>query len=154
MKKILVLSILLMLVALGVIAARPALVRMEVINRTGENIYIQMDYPYTNLRVPESRLDGTSRDRLADRNWSRTLFTIQRDTYENVRVYACGGVFTGTLDLNRRLLLNFVPCDEMIQDWQSPRWWGEPSQEKPNLSQAPDPNTRWQFQYLWNSKSP
>lgn len=152
MKKLGILIIVLLLVAPALMAAMQPLVRLEVINQTEEDIYIQMDYPYTNLKVPPSVREGSFKLRTADKDWTRTIFSIQRDTYENVRIYACGGVFTGKLNLERRLLLNFVRCEEMIQDW-SPRWWGEPSMEKPNLYAGPT-SDRWQFQYLWKTNTP
>jgi hypothetical protein len=152
MKKLGFLVILIILVAPMLIAAKQPQVRLEVINQTEQDIYIQMEYPYTNLKVPPSVRESSSRQREADRDWTRTVFTIQRDVYEDVRIYACGGVFTGKLDLERRLLLNFVRCEEMIQDW-SPRWWGEPSLEKPNLYQGPT-SDKWQFQYLWKANTP
>jgi hypothetical protein len=50
--------------------------------------------------------------------------------------------------MNHQLLLNFVPCEEMIQDW-SPRFWGEPSMEKPNLYKGPSSAIGWRFVYEW-----
>ena len=33
-------------------ASTPKLMPLEVINQTSDTIWIQMDYPYTNLKVP------------------------------------------------------------------------------------------------------
>ena len=154
MKKAIVFFLVLTLVAPALMAAQQPLVRLEVINQTGEDIYIQMEYPYTNLKVPfnppaEFKVDPKHPERKPKLvQWDRTRFTILRDTYKDVKIWACGGVFTGSLNLERRLLLNFVPCEEMIQDW-SPRWWGEPSMEKPNLFDSPNSDIGWQFQYKW-----
>jgi hypothetical protein len=154
MKKAIVFFLVLTLVAPALMAAQQPLVRLEVINQTGEDIYIQMEYPYTNLKVPFDppnipEIDPQHPERKpVEDDWVRTRFTITRDTYENVKIWACGGAFTGTLNLEHRLLLNFVPCEEMIQDW-SPRWFGEPTMEKPNIVKGPNSDIGWRFVYKW-----
>lgn len=155
MKKAIVFFFILILLVPTLVAAKQPLVRLEVINQTGEDIYIQMEYPYTNLKVPYNpppveTVDPNHPERKPAQQdeWERTRFTIERDVYKDVKIWACGGVFIGTLNLERRLLLNFVPCEEMIQDW-SPRWFGEPSMEKPNLYKTPNFERGWQFIYKW-----
>ena len=57
MKKTTLFLILLVLVTpLLSAASTPKLMPLEVINQTGNDIWIQMDYPYTNLKVPVSAL--------------------------------------------------------------------------------------------------
>jgi hypothetical protein len=123
------------------------------VNQTGEDIFIQMDYPYTNLRVPVSGMVSDPDDRDTKEEWEKTTFTIERGIYDEVKVWACGGIFNGSLNLERRLFLNFINCDEMIQDW-NPRRYGEPSMEKPNLIAAPTKDIGWQFMYEWQSYTP
>jgi hypothetical protein len=157
MNKALIFLLVIALTAPALVAAKDPLVRLEVINQTGEDIYIQMEYPYTNLKVPynpppEVTVDPEHPERKPTMDdWVRTRFTIKRDVYSDVKVWACGGVFTGSLNLNRRLLLNFVPCEEMIVDYKSPRFWGEPSMEKPNLYKWPTSEIGWQFQYKFST---
>lgn len=125
------------LVVLLLVAANPWPARLTVINQTGEDIYISMEYPYTWL-VAKADEDP------ADDEKPTTLFTIERDVYD-VRVTACGMTAVGRIDMNRNLRLNFTACDQWFQD-SAPKYLGEPSQEKPNWFRTPG-TADWQFIY-------
>jgi hypothetical protein len=129
--------VVLSLVVLILAAANPWLARLTVINQTGEDIYISMDYPYTWLTVKAD-------DDLGDDEKPKTIFTIERDVY-NARVFACGMTATGKINMDRNLRLNFTPC-ELWPQTDTPKYLGEPSQEKPNWFRTPG-MAEWQFYY-------
>lgn len=124
-------------VALVLIAANPWPARLTVINQTGEDIYISMEYPYTWLVVKAD-------DETDDNDKPTTIFTIERDVYD-ARVIACGMTAVGKIDMNRNLRLNFTPCNLWYQV-DTPKYLGEPSQEKPNWFRTPG-MADWQFYY-------
>lgn len=125
------------LIVLLLVAANPWPARLTVINQTGEDIYISMDYPYTWLVVKAG-------DDLLDEEKPTTIFTIERDVYD-ARVIACGMTAVGKIDMSRNLRLNFTACDQWYQD-TTPKYLGEPSQEKPNWFRTPG-TADWQFYY-------
>ena len=110
-------------------AASPFPSRFTVINQTGSDIYIILsdvksgnpDYPLLTI---------TSEGTVKDAEKPTTELTITRKLYD-ARVFACGKVAMGKIDLTRNLLLNFVSCDQWLQT-SRPRFLGEPSMEKPN----------------------
>ena len=134
MKKLILLTIVLILLAAGLIAANPNLARFEVYNQTEETIYISMDYPYSWLTVPAGE---------------KVRFTVERDVYD-AKVYACGLEVSGTIDLERNLRLNFTPCYSMLQT-DLPKYIGEPSMEKVNFYRAPG-ESDWQFKFREKKK--
>ena len=137
MYKAVVIVVVLSLAALLLVAANPWPARLTVINQTGEEITISMDYPYTWL-VVKSEVDPDEEDS------PTTIFTIERDIYE-AQVTACGMTAVGRIDMNRNLRLNFTPCELWFQEG-APKFLGEPSQEKPNWFRTPG-MADWQFDY-------
>jgi hypothetical protein len=129
MKKLILFSIVLAILVLSLSAANAFQTRFIVLNQTAEDIYFQMAYPYTNLKVPAGEV---------------VEFTINRAMYGDVKVYACGLEVKGTLDLTRNLKLNFTPCEYMFQV-DTPKYLGEPSMEKVNFFLVP--GIGWQFRY-------
>lgn len=123
------------LIVLLLAAANPWPARLTVINQTGDDIYISLDYPYPWLVVKAG-------DSLLAEEKPTTIFTIERGVY-NAQVTACGMTALGKIDLNRNLLLNFTACDQWFQD-SAPKYLGEPSQEKPNWFRTPG-TADWQL---------
>jgi hypothetical protein len=128
MKKFLLFSIVLSVLALSLISASAWPARFTVWNQTVDDIYIQMDYPYTNLMVPAGE---------------KVEFTINRNIY-NVKLIACGVEAKGLINLTRNLKLNLTPCQYMYNAY-SPKYLGEPSMEKVNFFRVP--GIGWQFWY-------
>lgn len=136
MRRTFFILIIFVLIASALVAANPWKSRLVIINKTGEEIHIFMEYPYTWLKVPYIEPENKS-------DKPRTIFTIERDIYTDVEISACGYSAVGTMNLNRNLQLTFVPCDEMIQ-YDKPRFLGEPSLEKPNWFREPG-MANWQW---------
>ncbi len=131
---------------------------LTVNNWTGDNVYIKL----SKYGVMKYFLTATVEGNTADRYVSR--FDITRKTYTAV-VTACGvTTSSGQVDLNTNLRLSFTPCDAMKQYW-TPKYWGEPSQEKPNFydggslvffkhgvfyfTDEPGPWTGWYKSFSW-----
>jgi len=136
MKRIIIIILLLAIASTVLVAANPWKSRLVIINKTGEDIHIFMEYPYTWLKVPYIEPENKS-------DKPKTVFTIERDVYTDVEISACGYSAVGTMNLNRNLQLTFVPCDEMIR-YEKPRFLGEPSLEKPNWFREPG-MANWQW---------
>jgi len=138
MKKLIGLTIILIILGTLLIAANPWKARLVIINKTEQTIHITMEYPYTWLRAPYIEPDTKNIN-------PKTVFTIDRDVYKNVEITACGKTAVGTMDLNRNLKLTFTSCDQMIRS-DKPQYLGEPSMEKPNWFKAPGmANWQWKF---------
>ena len=139
MKKYLIITFVLIMLATLLTAANPWKARLVIINQTKEDIYIRMEYPYTWLTVPYIEPEYKT-------DKPKTTFTIERAIYKDVEVYACDVIATGNIDLTHNLKLNFTPCEEMFRS-DKPRYLGEPSMEKPNWFRAPG-MANWQFKYV------
>ena len=100
MKKLNVLLIVAMLAA-SLLAANPAgkLVRLEVINASGDTVYMRLNGRNTGafyyLTIPD--------------NWDKT-FTVLVDSYKRT-TWACGGIVSGgSLNMTGNVKLKFVQC--------------------------------------------
>ncbi|MEN6298454.1 MAG: hypothetical protein ABFD51_00880 [Anaerolineaceae bacterium] len=123
-KRLVIFVVLLAAMLLSATSAWPA--TLTVWNYTGDNVYIKL----SKYGVMKYFLTATVEGNTDDRNLSR--FDIERKTY-SAEVTACGTTTTwGALDMRQNLRLTFTPCDSMKQ-WWTPKYWGEPSQEKPNF---------------------
>lgn len=123
-KRLVIFVVLLAAMLFSAAGAWPA--TLTVNNYTGDNVYIKL----SKYGVMKYFLTATVEGNSADRNVSK--FDIERTTY-TAEVTACNVTTTsGQMDLNTNLRLTFTPCDSMKQFW-TPKYWGEPSQEKPNF---------------------
>ena len=146
-KKITLILLALVLIAPVLLGAQSPVVRLTVINQTKDTIYVQMDFPYNNLRVPFQK-PPEPKKAFEEIIWPYTVFTIDRGVYQKVKIWACNGVFEGSLDLSTQVRLNFLPCEKMIQNW-SPGYWGEPTHEKVRILSQPDGVQGWRFLYTY-----
>ena len=135
MKKLILVTMVLVVLGAALIAANPWKARLDIINKTGENVYIRMRYPYTWLTA-----------RYTDGQTTKTRFTIERDIYQDVEITACGVTAVGTMNLERNLRLTFTSCDQMFHS-DKPQYLGEPGFEKPNWFRTPG-MAGWQFKYI------
>jgi hypothetical protein len=135
MKKLNMLLIVAVLVAALMAQAVPAkLIRLEVYNYTGENVFMRLEGIVTGqfyyLTIPP-----TTRA-----NWYQPkVYTILTDYYRRT-TWACGGVeSTGQLRIIKNFRMNFTACDVLPQRWTDPFGtgllfkapnFGEPTMEK------------------------
>lgn len=123
-KRVVIFVVLLASMLLSAAAAWPA--TLTVWNYTGDNVYIKLE----KYGVMKYFLTATVEGNSADRN--KSVFDIDRKTYD-ATVTACGvTTSSGLMDINTNLRLVFTSCDAMKQFW-TPKYWGEPSQEKVNF---------------------
>lgn len=120
MKKAILVIAALVIFAVALSAANPWPSKFTVINKTDDWVIVSMEYPYSWLAVPA----GTTSE-----------FHVERGEYDAL-VTACGETVSGTINLNHNLKLNFTPC-AFWDDTDSPKYPGEPSQEKPNWNNPP-----------------
>jgi hypothetical protein len=124
---------------------------LTIYNWTGDNIYLRLKY------CGEQKYFLTAHGDSCDQP---VTFDLARKKY-SAEVTACGVTTTSAkLDMNHNLKLTFTDCDSMRQ-WWTPKYWGEPSMEKPNFYQddytwksvLADPSLRrlhwneWKFKY-------
>ena len=112
------------------IAAAPSIetmARLTIINKTDEDLYIQLTNDEENLHYYLTGRLGT------------TVFTIEREIYD-ATFWACGNSTDDvTLDVTRNLRLNFPVCSNVPNA-------GEPSMEKVHLKDSPS-GLKWRFRY-------
>lgn len=124
MKSKVIFVVLLAAMILSAVGAWPSI--LTVYNYTGDNVYIKLSKYGVMKYFLTSTVEGNS----ADRNVSK--FDIERKTYA-AEVTACETTTTsGAVDLRTNLRLVFVDCTAMKQ-YDAPKFWGEPSQEKVNF---------------------
>ena len=132
MKKIMLLVLVAMLASSLVAAKLPdKLIRFEVINKSGDTVYIKLEgtlfAKFYYLTIPDG-MDMT--------------FTLVGDHYKRT-TWACGGVkSSGSLELISQVRLTFTPCNRFAWKWvwdPATQWqtliaqsngFGEPTQEK------------------------
>lgn len=152
--KIILIVMGLMLLVPSLLAVNPWKARFNVINQTGKDIYFIM-YPqddegeaYPQLiakSVPIDPEDEEAQMEIDDYKEAVTSkFTITRGIYD-VEVHACGFIAEGQIDLTRNLRLNFTRC-ELMPNYDTKKYHGEPSMEKPNWFDAPG-LTLFRFKY-------
>ncbi|NMC11855.1 MAG: hypothetical protein GYA34_03125 [Chloroflexi bacterium] len=144
-KRVVIFVVLLAAMLLSATSAWPATLTIN--NWTGDNVYIKLE----KYGVMKYFFTATVEGNTGDRNVSR--FDVERKSY-TATVTACGTTTTwGRMDLNRNLRLSFTDCDSMKQ-WWAPKYWGEPSQEKPNFYNDGDNeyspyDGTWWGSYTW-----
>jgi len=129
MKKIAIFIVALLVLGVFFTAIYPAyagskLVKFKIINKTDQNVYIQLDgdeFYYLTI-MPETT----------------QKFTVERDVYKRT-TWACGYASVGTLDLSSQIKLNFTPCELTAPNQ------GEPTQEKVSLYDSPT-GLKWRYQ--------
>lgn len=118
MKKIPVLIIILVLVGalilVGVVSAKTKLTRLEIINRTDQNVAISLFGESGSFYLPVA--PGTTR-----------VFTVEREVYDQT-TFSCGKSESGTVDMSTQLRLVFPTC---YGDLPNP---GAPTLEKVKLN--------------------
>jgi hypothetical protein len=143
-KRLVVFAVVLAALLLSAVNPWPAI--LSVGNYTGANVYFTLKYHGVQEYFLTATPEGNSE------SWRISKFDIVRKTY-SAKVTACDTTTTwGTMRLTRNLWLNFTPCDAMKQ-WWTPKYWGEPSMEKPNFftdgsKEAAPPNST-KFGYWW-----
>jgi hypothetical protein len=105
MKKIYVL-----IVVLAIVSAKTQLTRLEIINRTDQNVAISVIGESGAFYLPVA--PGTTR-----------VFTLEREVYQHT-TFACGTSQTGSVDLATQLRLVFPTC------------YGERNQGAPTLEKV------------------
>jgi len=112
-----------LLAALLLSAASPFPAVLEIRNYTGDNIYVTLRYRGEQKYFLTATVQGNS----GDYNISR--FDIARRVY-SARITACGTTTSrGRLRMASNVRLVFPDCTAQKQTF-SPKFWGEPTQEK------------------------
>jgi len=120
------LLILVVLAAFVLSAAAPWPAILTVVNYTGGNVYFALKFRGEQKYFLTATPQGNSADYYVSR------FDITRRTY-SAQVTACDVTTTwGRLNINANLRLVFTDCVSMQQYW-TPKYWGEPGMEKPNF---------------------
>ena len=107
-------ALVLALILVTVVSAQSKLVRLEIINRTDQNVALSLIGESGAFYLPVA--PGTSR-----------VFTLEREVYEQT-TFACGKSQTGTVDLATQLRLVFPSCFGDLPNS------GEPTLEKVKLN--------------------
>jgi len=131
MKKLGLLIVIAMLASTLLAVANPGkLLRLEVINQTGDNVYIKLEGYWSGqfyyLTVPPASFTKPV-----------SYFTLVADRYKRT-TWACGYQESGILNMYSQVRLNFVPCNVVPTRWvygsitgfvEHPNF-GEPTMEK------------------------
>ena len=131
MKKLNVLLIISML-AVILLAANPAgkLVRLEVINASGDTVYLKLEGKHTEAFYYLTIADGDD-----------TTFTVLVDDYKRT-TWACNGIkSSGSLVMSGNVRLKFVQCGTLPL---RVAWGGDL-----NLNGVPDDSDNWLFDEVW-----
>jgi hypothetical protein len=163
MKKLMLFVLIAMLASSLVAAKLPdKLIRLEVINKSGDTVYIKLEgtlfEQFYYLTIPDGE-DMT--------------FTVVGDHYKRT-TWACGGVkSSGSLELISQVRLTFTPCNRFNWKWVNvdpitgvwyfnSKGYGEPTQEKVTyfkylLTSFDVPWFIWNWQcfgwYTWETKT-
>ncbi len=135
MKRFLICSLIFVILIPTIVSAKSEEVRLTIINQTGEEIYIKINQ-YTFLTAKYIEPDFMNEK-------PTTVFTLERDRYQGVEIFACGAITTGDIDLTSNLKINFTPCEEMSK-MGSRKYRSEPSMEKFNW-QMTTGKANWRF---------
>jgi len=129
-KRLIIFGVLLAALLLSAVSPWPA--TLSVWNFTGSNVYITLKYNGVQKYFLTATPDGNSPYQYLSR------FDIERRTNYSAQVTACDTTTTwGKMNMYVNLRLTFTGCESMKQ-WWTPKYWGEPSMEKPNF---------WSMQY-------
>jgi hypothetical protein len=123
-KRLIIFVILIAAFVLSAINPWPSV--LTIWNWTGSNVYLRLTYrgeqKYFLTATPEGNSD----------TYRKSNFDIVRRQYV-AEVTACETMTRwARMNLAVNLRLNFTPCESMKQ-WWTPKYWGEPTQEKPNF---------------------
>lgn len=125
MKKIL----LILMIAFMFSAVNPWPSILTIVNYTGQDIFYTLKY----RGVQEYFLTATIEGNTDTYNISK--FDIERKVYSAV-VTACNTTTKwGRLNMNTNVRNVFTTCNQMKQ-WWTPKYWGEPTLEKPNFFES------------------
>jgi len=105
-------------------SAQTKLVRLKLINKSSEVVYLQ--------------LEGDQFYYLTVKPRTTKVFTVARDVYYRT-TWACGASAIGSLDMSSQVKLNFIPCERYAPNQ------GEPTMEKVSLFDSPT-GIRWRYQ--------
>jgi len=143
-KRLIIFGVLLAALLLSAVSPWPATLRIW--NFTGDNVYLTLKYrgvqKYFLTATPQGNSD----------TYYLSVFDITRLTY-NAQVTACSTTTTwGRLRMASNVRLTFTSCEAMKQ-YMTPKYWGEPTMEKPNFwnwngDESVPPNMGW-----WGSLS-
>jgi hypothetical protein len=127
--KRLIILVLLAAFLLSAVSPWPAVLTVQ--NYTGDNIYFRLKYRGEQKYFLTATSDGNAYNGVTGYHVSR--FDIVRRTYTGNEVTACGTTTTwARFNLTTNLRLRFTACESMKQYWM-PKYWGEPTMEKPNF---------------------
>ena len=129
-KRLIIFGVLLAAMLLSAVSPWPATLRVW--NFTGDNIYFTLKYRGVQKYFLTATPEGNSP------LYYLSVFDLERRQY-TAQVTACGTTTTwGKMNMVNNLRLTFTGCESMKQFW-TPKYWGEPTMEKPNF---------WNFAYL------
>jgi len=143
-KRLIIFGVLLAALLLSAVSPWPAV--LTVVNYTGDNIYITLKFRGEQKYFLTATPKGNSETYYVSR------FDIVRRRY-SATVTACGTTGKGGMNFVSNVRLVFTGCEAMKQ-WWTPKYWGEPTMEKPNfwnfgtfLQHVPenDPHYGWQW---------
>ena len=124
-KRLIIFGVLLAALLLSAVSPWPATLRVW--NFTGDNIYITLKFNGQQVYFLTATPDGNSPFQYL------SVFDITRRNNYAAQVTACGTTTTwGKLNMITNLRLTFTGCESMRQFW-TPKYWGEPTMEKPNF---------------------
>ncbi|MFZ5808937.1 MAG: hypothetical protein ACOY16_06625 [Chloroflexota bacterium] len=123
-KRLVIFGVLLAALLLSAVSPWPA--TLWVWNFTGDNIYFTLKYRGVQKYFLTATPEGNSP------RYYLSTFDIERRQY-SAQVTACETTTTwGRMNMLTNLRLTFTPCESMRQFW-TPKYWGEPTMEKPNF---------------------
>ena len=134
MKKSLLFVLFVMLASVALMAAAPAataLARLEIINKTGEDINIKLETASGDVFYYLTA-DGEAGKVIT------TEFTVEREYYK-ATVWSCGKRASAWLDMETNVRLNFPSCATAPNS-------GDPTMEKVVLKDYPEGGQYWRFQ--------
>ena len=128
-KRLIIFGVLLAALLLSAVSPWPA--TLQVLNYTGDNVYITLKF----RGVQKYFLTATSDGNAGPDYYHLSVFDITRLKY-SATVTACQTTVSGTMDLKTNLHLNFTSCDAMRQ-WWTPKYLKiDRGFEKPNFYDA------------------
>lgn len=123
-KRLIIFVILIAALALSAVNPWPSILVIR--NWSGSNVYIRLTYrgeqKYFLTATPEGNSDV----------YYESRFDVVRRRY-TAELTACDTTTKwARLDMDHNMRLSFTACESMKQYW-TPKYWGEPSMEKPNM---------------------
>jgi len=125
-KRLIIFGVLLAAMLLSAVSPWPA--KLQVLNYTGDNVYITLKY----RGVQKYFLTATKDGNAGPEYYHLSVFDITRLSY-SATVTACQTTVSGTMDLRTNLHLRFTSCEAMRQ-WWTPKYLKiDRGFEKPNF---------------------